>query len=1189
MLSGCLLMAFLGLGPLPPLRAIAQPGGHLTREQRDQLHLRANELLRQAEQLSKQGQYPDATKRWQQILAIHQQLYPKDQYPHGHPYLATSLYWLGLMLQAQGDYAGARGYCERALTMRQGLYPKDQYPRGHPDLAQSLSNMGLLLKEQGKYARARGYAEQALAMRQALYPKEKHPHGHPDLAQSLNNLGSLVHEQGDYGGARRYHAQALAMRQALYPKDQFPDGHADIANSLNNLGLLLMSLGDYTGAQAHHQQALHMRRALYPKSQYPRGHYHLANTLHNLGLLLHSQGNYAGARAYYEQALAMRQALYPKNEYPHGHPHLAVSLKLLGSLVHSQRDYAGARAYYERALTMYQALYPKDRYPKGHPELASCLNHLGMLRNDQADYAGARTYYQQALAMCQALYPKEQNPRLAGCLNNLGLLLQDLEDYAGARGYHEQALAMVRALYSKEQYPRGAPPLATSLNNMGLLLVKQGDYAGARNFHAQALAMWQALYPEDRYPHGYSQVANCMTNLAVPLQFQGDYSGALGYLQQALDMYEGLAEILMPAVSEAEALNHLASLPLTRDLFLSVSRHLPDSDAACYAQVWRGKGAIFRILRSRQQALRQLTDSEGRDLWDKLVQTRRELARLILSPPRDLAFHRQRLQELTELKEELERQLAGRSAPFRRQQEQERLTPTDLARKLPPRSVFIDLLRYVRFEHDPKVPGIKGETWIPHYVAFVLRPGQPPLRVEIGKARPIDAAVATWRRDLARPAASAAGQTLRRLVWDKLSPHLPADTRTVLLAPDGALTQLPWAALPGKRPGSVLLEDYAFAVVPHGPFLLERLSATPRSAPDSGLLLAVGAIQYDQEPRSIPKVKPEQLLAWRPAERGSRTVRWTAEQAAGTVHAAAAGPFEVFPFFLTAWPTWSYLPGTLREIESVRRLAEPRPVQIRRGAEATTAQLMRDLPQARYALLATHGFFADPEFRSVFLLDEAAFRHHRPEGRATPGARNPLVLSGLVLAGANKITAGNGDGVAAGDGSILTAEMIVSLPLEHLELAVLSACETGLGEVAGGEGVYGLQRAFHMAGAQTTVASLWQVDDEITQELLTRFFENLWHKGMGRLEALRQAQLAVRRGEGNRAHPRYWAAWVLSGDPGELDSAPGAAPVEPPAVVAAEPWWSGWPLYAAGVGVLGLVLLGLIAYRRRRGTRDVGA
>jgi CHAT domain-containing protein/Tfp pilus assembly protein PilF len=1105
------------------------------------LQRRAEELVKQAEHLSEQGEFQGATKLWKQAMAIFQRLYPKSQYPEGHAQLAIGLNNLGLLLRRQTDYEAAWDYFQQALAMRHALYPKERFPHGHREVAGTLSELGSLLRDQGDYPGARRYHEQALAMCQALYPKAKFPDGNLDLSTILNNLGGLFANEGNYTAARSYFQQALAMRQALYPKDQFPRGHSRVATILNNLGGVLLDQGDYPAAQRYLQQALTMRQALYPKDKFPRGHFELAHSIDNLGLVFMRQGDYAAARGYYEQGLAMWEALYPRDRFSQGNPDLAISLDNLGVVLRLQGDGAGASSYAQQALAMRRALYPKEKNPRGHPHLALSLNNLGGLLRDQGEYVEARDYFQQALAMLQAFYPETQ-------------------------------------------FPHGHPNVAQSLNNLGALLQNQGDYTGARGYHLQALNMRRALYREDQFPYGHPYLAETLSNLGTLLLHEGDYPGALAYCQQALDMYQELAEILMPAISEAEALNYLASLPLQRDVFLSISSHLPASDAASYGQVWRSKGAILRVQRSRQQALRLLADPESRDLWERLIQTRRDLARLILSPPRDRAFHLKRLQQLTELKEKLERDLAERSMPFRRQQELERVTPTDLAQKLPPGSVFIDLLRYVHFEQDPKIPGRKGERRTLRYVAFVLRPGQPPVSVELGEAGPIDAAVAAWRRDRAGSEASAAAETLRRLVWDHLAPHLASDTRTVLVAPDGALTQLQWAALPGDRAGSVLLEDYAFAVVPNGPFLLERLTAAPESEPNPGRLLAVGGVQYDQQIRPLPELQPEQLVAWRPAERGSRTL-WSAERAARVVEAAAAGPFQVFPLLLTVQPSWSYLPGTLREIEAVSKLADPRPVQMRRGAEANTAQLLEDLPQARYALLATHGFFADPQFRSVFLLDEAAFRHQGPEGRATPGARNPLVLSGLVLAGANQPPAADAEGMSVGDGSILTAEMIASLPLEHMELVVLSACETGLGEVAGGEGVYGLQRAFHMAGAQTTVASLWQVDDEITQELLTRFFENLWHKGMGRLEALRQAQLAVRRGEGNRADPRYWAAWVLSGDPGKLDSSPSTVLAESPEAVAGATWWSSWPWYAAGLGVLGIVVLGLVALRHRRTAR----
>jgi CHAT domain-containing protein len=180
-----------------------------------------------------------------------------------------------------------------------------------------------------------------------------------------------------------------------------------------------------------------------------------------------------------------------------------------------------------------------------------------------------------------------------------------------------------------------------------------------------------------------------------------------------------------------------------------------------------------------------------------------------------------------------------------------------------------------------------------------------------------------------------------------------------------------------------------------------------------------------------------------------------------------------------------------------------------------------------------------------------------------------MLLSGLVLAGANR-----DPGKA-----VLTAEEVAGLDLRGAELVVLSACDTGLGKVAAGEGVLGLQRGFHEAGARALAASLWSVSDAATSVLMEDFYTNLWEKRLTRLEALRQAQLAVLRGPGRvavraeqlqrelakldpvvalrggskkavplpeggrveeksrRSHPAYWAAFVLSGDTGPLPPA----------------------------------------------------
>jgi CHAT domain-containing protein/Tfp pilus assembly protein PilF len=1070
----------------------AEKPKELTKDERDQLQRRALELQQQVFQLYQQGKFLEATKIQKQVLDFLRRLYPEATYPQGHRDLAISLNNLASLLQAQGEYAKALDYYRQALEMRQRLYPKAKYPQGHPDLAQSLNNLGFVLQAQGKYAKALGYFRQALEMRQRLYPKDQYPQGHPLLATSLNNLGSLSNDKGEYAEALAYYRQALEMKQRLYPKAKYPDGHSSLATSLINLGTLLQDQGEYGKALGYYRQALEMDQRLYPKEKYPQGHPDLAMDLINLASLLQDQGEYAQALGYSRQALDMCQRLYPKDKYPQGHPLLATSLSNLGSLFKHQREYGKALGYSRQALEMYQRLYPKDKYPHGHPDVAASLDSLGGLLQEQGEYGKALGYYRHGLEMFQRLYPKDK-------------------------------------------FPQGHPHLGLSLNNLGRLLKARGEYAKALDYMRQALEMLQRLYPKATYPHGHPHLAASLDSLGDLLQAQGQFAKALGYLREALEMRHDLADHLLSNASEANASSYAASLPRTRDGLLSAFRHLPSTDASTYDHVWRSKAALTRLLERRHRALR-LAASDTKDptrakqirtLERDLLATRQQLARLLLRPSQDAKAHAKRLQQLSAAKEELEEQLAKLAPAFAREQALKRLGPADLVKHLPAGTAFIDLLHYVRFDQDPKVAGKKGEKRTLCYVAFVLCPGRPVRRVELGSAEPIESAVRTWRGQIRDKEGGDAGARLRRRVWEPLCKHLPAGTQTVFLALDGDLTRLPWAALPGQKKGTVLLEDYALAVVPHGPFLLDRLTAEADKDQKNDFLLAVGGVRYDAKPETADATPT--LAYARSAVRGEAKL------------------------------VWDHLPGTLTELKQVVARAGERSVQQWSGAKASTARLLADLPQARWAHLATHGFFADQKFRSFLQLDEKLYDRRGFWEGPPPGARNPLVLSGLVLAGAN-VPPKKGDPLDEGDGGILTAEVIAGLPLHRLELVVLSACETGLGRVAGGEGVFGLQRAFHLAGAKSVVASLWKVDDQATAALMVLFYDKLWREKKTALVALREAQLtlyhhperikdlAKERGpkldkivplpierskeakaRGAKAPPKLWAGFVLSG------------------------------------------------------------
>jgi CHAT domain-containing protein/tetratricopeptide (TPR) repeat protein len=1101
-------------------QAQKEPAREPTAEEQ-RLAKQAKELSEEGARLYGAGKSFEATEVVRRALDIYRRLYPKERFPQGHPYLATSIDNLAILYQSAGQYARAEPLYKEALAMRRTLYPNERYPHGHADLALSLNNLAFLYQSAGEYGRAEPLLEEALAMRRALFPKERFPNGHLDLAGSINNLAELYRSTGTYAKAEPLYQEALAMCRALYPKERFPDGHPDLANSINNRAALYHSVGEYARAETLCTEALAMRRALYPKERFPNGHPDLATSINNRAVLYESAGEYARAEPLHKEALAMRRALFPKGRFPHGHPDLATSIHNLALLYVSAGEYAKAEPLCKEALGMFRVLYPKERYPHGHPHLAGSIDNLAALYKSAGEYAKAEPLHKEALGMCRALYPKQRfpdgHPDLARSLNNLALLYHSAGEYAKAAPLYQEALALRRALYPKERFPNGHPELARSLHNLAFLYVPAGEYGRAETLCKEALAMHRALYPKERFPHGHPELATGIDNLAGLYHSAREYGRAEPLCNEALAMRHGLADVFLSAAAEAEAMNFLVAQPLTRDGFLSATRHLPP-DPAHYSLLWHGRAPLFRLLQRRRLDLAAARDRTAAGLATRLADARLKLSRALLAPAGAAAAD---LRRLTVDKEDLEKELAARLGltPTARRDEP---GPETLAEALGRSAAFIDFVRYTDFEYNPQKPGKAAERRTPRYVAFVLSQGKPAARVELGEAGPIERAWAGWRQAIVagRPDRAEAA-ALAQLIWEPLRPHLPAECRTVWLCPDGALCQVPWAALPGKAKDTVLLEDHAVAVVPHGPALADALRGdSPKESAKKGVLV-VGGVDYD----AAPATAAEGALA------GLRNP---------AVGADRRGVKD--------------LPGTLTELRRIaaeaRAALKAEPVELS-GTRAGVAALLADLPKARYAHIATHGFFADASIRSVLQVDEKQFRLHGRE-RAAAGARNPLVLSGLVLAGANRPEVGT-------DRGIVTAEGVLGLNLEGLDLAVLSACDTGLGEVAGGEGVLGLVRAFHVAGARQVVASLWRVEDESTAALMGRFYHHLWAQKLPPLEALRQAQLEVYH---NPGRVKEWAARDIDVADAPLPKA--AAGVPRPAERARTAQWAAFLLSGPG-------------------------
>jgi CHAT domain-containing protein len=306
------------------------------------------------------------------------------------------------------------------------------------------------------------------------------------------------------------------------------------------------------------------------------------------------------------------------------------------------------------------------------------------------------------------------------------------------------------------------------------------------------------------------------------------------------------------------------------------------------------------------------------------------------------------------------------------------------------------------------------------------------------------------------------------------------DARLVLVSPDGSLNLIPFGALVDEA-GRYLVENYTINYLTSGRDLLRFRTQVPsRQQP-----FVFAGPNYDLTGQ--PAAPPRPATGRRQRSGDPTLLHWTSLQ--GTEEEARS--------------LGSVLPGA----------------KVLTGREATERAL-KSVAGPRILHVATHGFFLPDQERSAQLnltnLGQSAV------AGPSAGGISPLLRSGLSLAGANRRDGGEGE-----DG-VLTALEASGLDLLGTKLVVLSACDTGVGEVKNGEGVYGLRRALVLAGSECQMTSLWLVDDTATQELMTDFYARVL-RGEGRAEALRQVQLKML-GSDERKHPFFWASFITVGD-----------------------------------------------------------
>ncbi len=902
-----------------------------------------------------------------------------------------------------------------------------------------------------------------------------------NVVMCLNNLALLYQKQGFYGKAEPLYVRALKIFEKTLGQE-----HVYIAPILGNLASLYQDQGFYQKAEQLFDRALKVRQ-----NALGLQHPDTATSLNNLAVLLKKRGKFTEAELMLVDSLDITEKALGSN-----HPYTAICLNNLAALYQIQGMYSKAEPLYIRSLDISEKALGIN-----HPYTSLVLNNLGELYREQGNYARAEPFYQRSLTIREKVLGPS-HPDTASSLSNLAALYQMQGMYRKAEPLIIRSLAIQKKVLGINH-----PDTSLTINNLSELYRTQGKTDKAELTQLKNLGSIEKVL-SSKHP----QVALIQGNLALIYANKGLYNKANLMLGKSLEASQNslgagnpytILRIINSALNYAEqgkyakAYDQL-SYGLLREeeylrreaAFLPVANRKAlltrtgDASEVPFTWIESYPKAAELALESRLNRQGILLDLEQRQsLLTRAPGPQRELAEQLQGLTQQLSSisistdKRQVLQKERErLETELYRQLPSLEIPL--------VTTRQIASALPEKGILVEFKKYKPFNSQQPFNKRWGSS---RYLALILKPDASIATVPLGAAKPIDDAI--------NKALTSTAENLNDapILWAQVSDLLLKPLKANLngysewfLSPDGELNRVPFAALPSPLdPGQPLAATVQLRLLTTGRDLLLKARSASRASQSS---LVMANPNYDRSQENTSQTEP--------AIKQQRSAAGSTGQ-------------------------WAVLPATALEGSQVATLLSTQLIQ---GSDATVQRLQQSVGP-RIIHVATHGFFPGDQPVDTKTPLSSSMRNQGQFN--TVSGEEPMLRSGLVLAGAN-----NPDSNPIDDG-YLTALEATGLQLTGTELVVLSACSTGQGEIRSGEGVYGLQRALTVAGARSTLLSLWKVDDAATAVFMTRYY-SLLKEGKGRGEALVQVQREFRTDPAYKAknwdRPYYWAAWQLTGD-----------------------------------------------------------
>ncbi len=800
---------------------------------------------------------------------------------------------------------------------------------------------------------------------------------------------------------------------------------------------------------------------------------------------LRVKGNYDEALLLSKRALAIREKALGREN-----PDIVESLNDLAGLYNTKGDYINTEPLLIRALAVNEKVFGTE-----HSKTADALSNLAALYGNKGDFAKAEPLFLRALAINEKVFGKEHR-NTASTLHSLAGLYTAKGDYAKAEPLLTHALSIrEKSLGSEHRLT------ASTLHSLAGVYDSKGDFAKAEPLYIRALETREKILGAE-----HPLTANIFNNLARLNTAKSNYAKAIELQTRCNEIQERDHIRNLASGSERQKLLYLTKSDneynFTISLHINFAPKNPDALRLAAPAVLRFKGRAFDAMNDAVAVLRHRASADDLKLLDQLTSLRAQLSVLTLRGPgrEGSEKYKANLKALADEAEKLESQISQRSLEFRAQLMSINLENVQQA--IPTNTALVEFAAYRPF--NPKEPDKKKQYGEPRYVAYVLRKNGGISHVELGDVATIDEQIAAYRQKIDefrvaygkkdsrrksrtiranRFAVRRLARSVDKLVMQPVR-RLLGSTRRVFLSPDGNLNLLPFAALIDER-GEYLVKNYHFTYLTSGRDLL-RLQT---KAPGKAAKMVIANPDFGKE-------------------------------ATASNDAPTTGMLDRFLF-----PS---LPATKDEAAALHRLFPEATVMT---AQQATESALKAADRPALLHIATHGFFLNDEMMLEIESDgntaRGVLRRKLQNNDAEKELVNPLMRSGLALMGANARSGGNGE-----DG-ILTASEAAGLDLWGTKLVVLSACETGLGKVVSGDGVYGLRRALVLAGSEAQMMSLWPVDDEGTRELMIGYYKRL-KAGAGRSAALRQTQLRLLTNP-QLNHPYFWASFLQSGEWANLD------------------------------------------------------